>query len=184
MLIHSYSVRSTVFAALFTALISVGAYLSIPVGPVPIVLQNFFVLLAGTMLGSSAGFSVVVTYLILGAIGLPVFHSGTGGIGIIMGPTGGYLLGYLPAVYITGLISEKKNGSSLHVLFGAIAGALTVYAFGIPWLKFNLHMSWGKTLSVGFIPFIIGDAVKVAAVVPVTRWLKPVINEVLRHETS
>lgn len=109
MLIHSYSVRSTVFAALFTALISVGAYLSIPVGPVPIVLQNFFVLLAGTMLGSSAGFSVVVTYLILGAIGLPVFHSGTGGIGIIMGPTGGYLLGYLPAVYITGLISEKER---------------------------------------------------------------------------
>ena len=171
------SIRSTVFIALFTALISVGAYIAIPAGPVPIVLQNFFVLLTGTLLGGYKGLSVVITYLILGAAGLPVFHSGTGGIGIILGPTGGYLLGYIPAVYLTGIISGKGKGKTLSVFLGALTGAAVVYLTGVPWLKFVLKMSWGKAVSAGLLPFILGDAVKVAAVVPVTRWLKPVMDD-------
>ena len=182
-----FSVRPTVFIALFTALIAVGAYIAVPIGPVPIVLQNFFVLLAGTLLGSRKGLSVVVTYLLLGAVGLPVFHNGTGGMGIILGPTGGYLIGYIPAVVLTGLISKRKGGgkssSALLILSGALSGAVVVYLFGVPWLKYTLEMSWGKSLSAGMIPFLIGDAIKVAAVVPITRWLKPVIDN-LENETS
>lgn len=181
------SLRSTVLIALFTALIAVGAYIAVPVGPVPIVLQNFFVLLAGTLLGSRKGLSVVVTYLVLGAIGLPVFHNGTGGMGIILGPTGGYLIGYIPAVVLTGLISKRKAGdtksSALSILLGTLSGAVVVYLCGVPWLKYNLGMSWSKALSAGMIPFLIGDALKVAAVVPITRWLKPAIDS-LENETS
>lgn len=177
------SIRSTVFISLFTALIAIGAYLAVPIGPVPIVLQNFFVLLTGILLGKSRGLAVVATYLLLGGIGLPVFHSGTGGLGILLGPTGGYLIGYLPAVYITGLISDRKKRSGLFDFLGLLSGAVVIYIFGIPWLKTVLNIPWSKTLSIGFLPFIIGDAVKIAAAVPIARWLHPVIDEVLQHET-
>lgn len=177
------STRSTVFIAMFTALISVGAYIAIPAGPVPIVLQNFFVLLTGTLLGGYRGLSVVSTYLILGAAGLPVFHNGTGGIGIILGPTGGYLLGYIPAVFLTGIISGKEGGKPLFIALGALSGAVVVYAIGVPWLKFVLRMPWRKAVSAGLLPFIAGDVIKVAAIVPVTKWLKPVMDD-HENETS
>ena len=90
----------TVFASLLAALMAAGAYLSIPIGPVPIVLQNMFVLLAGLLLGSRWGLAGVAAYFLTGLCGLPVFAGGLGGIGRIVGPTGGYLIGYLPAVFV------------------------------------------------------------------------------------
>ncbi len=175
------SIRSTVFISLFTALTAVGAYLAVPVGPVPIVLQNFFVLLAGVLLGKKRGFAVVTTYLFLGAAGLPVFHSGTGGFGVISGPTGGYLLGYLPAVYVTGYIAEQ--GRSLGFTFTALlAGALVVYIIGIPWLKIVMKLTWIKAFSAGFIPFIIGDALKIAVAIPIIKWLRPPVDAFLQSE--
>ena len=176
------SIRSTVFISLFTALTAVGAYLAVPVGPVPIVLQNFFVLLAGVLLGKKRGLAVVTTYLFLGAAGLPIFHSGTGGIGVLAGPTGGYLLGYLPAVYVTGYIAEQKN--TLMLTFSAlIAGVLIVYIVGVPWLKIVLKLSWVKAFSAGFIPFIIGDALKIAVAIPIIKWLRPSVDTFLQLES-
>ncbi|MDQ1330177.1 MAG: biotin transport system substrate-specific component, partial [Thermodesulfobacteriota bacterium] len=90
------------YASLLAALTAVGAYIAIPVGPVPIVLQSLFILLAGLLLGSTWGVAGVGIYLLAGAFGLPVFAGGAGGIGRFLGPTGGYLLGFLPAVYIIG----------------------------------------------------------------------------------
>ncbi len=176
------SIRSTVLISLFTALTAIGAYLAIPVGPVPIVLQNFFVLLAGILLGKSRGAAVVTTYLILGAIGLPVFHSGTGGLGILFGPTGGYLFGYLPAVYVTGLLSERKKGSFLTLASALIAGTLVIYGVGVPWLKIILKVSWIKAVSVGLIPFIPGDILKIIAAIPIVRWIHPVVEAFLYTE--
>ena len=169
------SIRSTVYISLFTALIALGAYIAVPIGPVPIVMQNFFVFLAGLLLGKSKGMAVIATYLVLGALGLPVFHSGTGGIGIILGPTGGYLLSYLPAIFIIGLISQK--GSLAGDLAALLCGTLIIYLIGIPWLKTVLHFSWLQSLSAGFFPFIPGDALKIAAAIPVARLLRPVLAE-------
>lgn len=84
-------IRMTVYASLFAALTAAGAYLSIPIGPVPIVLQNLFILLSGLLLGSRWGPASVAVYLLAGACGLPVFAGGMGGIGRLVGPTGGYL---------------------------------------------------------------------------------------------
>ena len=111
----SDNVRSTVAAAGFTALISIGAYISIPIGPVPIVLQNFFVLLAGVMLPRRTAAASVAVYLFLGAVGLPVFSGGTGGFAHFIGPTGGYLIAYLPAAYCIALIADIQNRSLLTV---------------------------------------------------------------------
>lgn len=106
------SLRMTVYACALAALMVVGSYLQIPIGPVPIVLANLFVLLAGLLLGSRWGAASVALYLFLGLIGLPVYAGGAAGPAALFGPTGGYLFGYLAAAFLTGLISERRQGGS------------------------------------------------------------------------
>ncbi|MFW5807519.1 MAG: biotin transporter BioY, partial [Spirochaetota bacterium] len=103
------NIQKTVLAALCTVLIIIGAYIAIPVGIVPIVLQNMFVLIAGLLLGPAWGTVSVVVYLFLGALGLPVFAGGKGGFVHILGPTGGYLLSYVPAVFACGLVASRER---------------------------------------------------------------------------
>jgi len=169
----STEIRKTVYASLFAALIAVGAFISVPVGPVPIVLQNFFVLLAGLTLGPRWGLLSVAAYLVTGAVGLPVFAQGTGGIGRLLGPTGGYLLGYLPAVATVGAISHIRKKRWYLDLGGAICGSLIVYACGVPWLKMVAGMTWEAAAGAGMLPFLVGDAVKIAAAVWVVRVIRP-----------
>lgn len=180
---RSLSIRATVAGAAFTAMTAVGAYISIPIGPVPIVLQNFFVILAGLLLGPIRGLISVAIYLLIGAVGLPVFAGGTGGIGHFFGPTGGYLVGFLPAVFLTGLISRGARSSSgamsvrgtsvLRYLIAAAVGALVVYLVGVPWLKAATGMAWSTSLGAGLIPFIPGDAIKVLAAAFTARSIAP-----------
>ena len=129
----SQQLKHITYSSLFVALIAAGAFLAIPIGPVPIVLQNMFVLLAGIILGPRWGLACVGIYLLIGACGLPVFANGKAGIGTIFGPTGGYLLGYLPAVFVTGLISKKGNNKMIADIFAMVAGSIIVYAAGVPW---------------------------------------------------
>ena len=157
------SVKETVFVSIFTALTVIGGYIAIPLGPVPIVLSNFVILLTGLLMGSKKGAAVAFTYLLLGALGLPVFAGGASGLARIAGPTGGYLLGYLPAAFITGLISEYGKRSFFRYLLALTAGTLTIYAAGIPWLKLSLNMLWKDAFLAGMLPFLIGDAIKVTA---------------------
>src|SRR4030067_297492 len=102
--------RFTVLASLMAALTAVGAYIHIPIGPVPIVLSGLFVLLSGLLLGSRWGLISILVYLLVGAIGIPVFAGGKGGFAHFFGPTGGYLFGYALAAWVTGLISEHSRG--------------------------------------------------------------------------
>lgn len=169
------SIRHTVFASLMAALIAAGAFLAIPIGPVPIVLQNFFVLLAGLLLGARWGLAAVGIYLLAGAVGLPVFAGATGGVARFFGPTGGYLLGYLPAVWIAGAFAERGEGRPGWDMAGTILGTLVVYAAGVPVLHAVTGMAWGKAAAAGMLPFLPGDILKIAAVVPVARTLRPVL---------
>ena len=172
----SASLRMTVYASLLSALIAAGAYLALPIGPVPIVLQNFFVFLSGLLLGPRWGTASVGVYLMAGALGLPVFAGGVGGIGRFGGPTGGYLLGYLPAVYAIGWISNKTKGGAAVDLLAMVCGSLILYACGVFWLKLLSGMPLAKTLAVGMYPFIPGDGIKIAAAVPIAKALRPVIR--------
>jgi len=169
--------RMMVYASLSAALIAAGAYLAIPIGPVPIVLQNLFVLLAGLLLGSSWGLASVAVYLLAGLCGLPVFAGGLGGIGRLLGPTGGYLIGYLPAVFLVGLISEKGGRRPLFDLAAMIVGSLMVYLFGVAWLKTITGMSPAKAMAVGMVPFLPGDAVKIIAAMIIAKALRPIVNQ-------
>ena len=165
-----------VYASLFAALMAVGAYIAIPIGPVPIVLQNMFVFLAGILLGSRWGLASVAVYLLAGACGLPVFAGGLGGIGRIIGPTGGYLLGYLAVVYIIGIITEKAPGRFWVGVIAMICGSAVLYACGVTWLKILTGMTFAKALAVGMLPFLPGDALKIAAAAAIAKAVRPVIG--------
>ncbi len=165
-----------VYAALMAALTAAGAYIAIPIGPVPIVLQNLFVMLAGLLLGGRWGLISVGVYLLAGAVGLPVFAGGTGGVGKFVGPTGGYLLGFAAAAYLIGVISEAGRGRVAIDVLAMLAGTLIIYAFGVAWLKLVTGMSFSKAFAVGMVPFLIGDALKVAAAIPIARALRPMMG--------
>ena len=172
----SNQLRLMVYASLFAALTAVGAFVAIPIGPVPIVLQNMFVFLAGLLLGSRWGLASVGVYLLAGACGLPVFAGGLGGIGRIVGPTGGYLIGYLPAVFLIGKIANRTPPRVLFDVLAMICGSIVLYACGIAWLKFLTGMTVTKALAVGMVPFLIGDALKIAAAAAIAKALRPIIR--------
>jgi biotin transport system substrate-specific component len=171
----SEQLRLTVHASLLAALIAAGAFISVPIGPVPIVLQNMFVLLAGLLLGSRWGLAAVGIYLLAGACGLPVFAGGIGGIGRFAGPTGGYLIGYLPAVFIVGLLSTY--GKTALDIIGMILGTFIIYSVGVIWLQWITGMALSNALAVGIYPFLIGDALKIAAAVTIAKAIRPVIKK-------
>ncbi len=173
---NTNQLRMMVYASLMAALMAAGAFLAIPIGPVPIVLQNMFVFLAGLLLGSRWGLAGVAVYLLTGACGLPVFAGGLGGIGRIVGPTGGYLLGYLPAVFIAGYISEKTGKRVGYDILAMICATVVLYACGVSWLKFITGMTWSKTMMVGMYPFLVGDALKIVAAALIARALRPIIR--------
>ncbi|MDL2329138.1 biotin transporter BioY [Desulfosarcina sp. OttesenSCG-928-A07] len=164
-----------IHAALMAALTAVGAYIAIPVGPVPIVLQNMFVLLAGLLLGSRWGLVSMGIYVLAGIMGLPVFAGGTGGVGRFFGPTGGYLLTYPAVAYLVGFISEKGGHRVVTDVFAMMAGMALTYAVGVPWLAMVTGMSLTKAVAVGLIPFIPGCFIKVAAAAFIARAMRPLM---------
>jgi len=172
--------RGTVLASLMAALTAVGAYIHIPVGPVPLVLTTLFVLLSGLLLGSRWGLTSMGVYLLVGAIGMPVFAGGRGGLAHFFGPTGGYLVGYGLSAWVVGLISERCKGVMAWEIMAVILGVLSIYALGVPWLKVVAQMSWTKALGVGVVPFLIGDAVKAAAALVLARAVRPMMNRQLQ----
>lgn len=156
-------VKSLVYAALFAALTAVSAWVVIPLPYVPITLQTFFVMLSGAVLGPYFGALSMIAYLILGSVGLPVFARGQAGLGVLIGPTGGYLIGFLLCAIVTGAIvrMRKKQGTLWYALAMA-AGALIIYACGVAQLSAVLHMPLDKAAMVGVLPFIPGDVLKIA----------------------
>ncbi len=156
-----YSRPMTLLTSLFTALIAAGTFIKIPFIPVAMTLQTLFVFLTGLLLPPlNASFSVLL-YIILGLIGLPIFTSG-GGPAALLSPTGGFIFGFLIAALVGALLSKKKHDSVLYNLFVVLVMEVIVYAIGLPWLKIKLATTWQKAFAVGFVPFIFGDAVKIA----------------------
>ncbi len=172
----SNDLRMTVLAALFAALIAVGAFITIPIGPVPIVMQNFFVLLTGLLLGPRWGLAACGVYLLAGGLGLPVFAGGTGGLGRFFGPTGGYLLAYLPAVFLVGWNSQNKKNPMVWDTIAMILASIVIYGLGVSWLKISTGMGWPKSVAVGMLPFLLGDCLKIVAAVIVARAARPMIG--------
>jgi len=155
--------------AAFTSLIALGAWVSIPFLPVPITLQTLFVILAGAVMGRY-GIYPSSLYVLMGVLNIPVFHNGTAGIGILLGPTGGYILGFIPGSLATGLGYEQRH-DVIRVL-GIGAGLFLIFFVGMTWLAFSTGMSTFPAFLVGVVPFLPGDALKGAAVFFIARRLE------------
>jgi biotin transport system substrate-specific component len=158
--------RILAYSGTFLALIAAGSWISIPLPPVPLTLQTLFVLLAGIVMKRYAVIPVGLC-LLLGAANLPLFHNGTAGLGLLLGPTGGYLVGFVPAALIVGLAYEQAS-VRLRVA-GLIAATGTVYLFGVVWLAYSASLPLAQAVLLGVAPFIIGDAVKAAAAYTIGR---------------
>ncbi|MFT9849794.1 biotin transporter BioY [Aneurinibacillus sp. REN35] len=156
--------KMLILSALFCAIIAVFAQISISFIPqVPFTLQNFAIALAPIILGRRYGTIAVLLYLLLGAIGAPVFAQFSGGMGILIGKTGGYLLGYVVAVFVMGTIFKGKDITFTRAFVANLIGLLIIYAFGVTQLKLVLSLSWGQAFTFGMGLFVIPDLVKVAA---------------------
>ncbi|MCJ7691021.1 MAG: biotin transporter BioY [Clostridiaceae bacterium] len=164
-MLKKLQIRDTLYAALFASLIAVLGYLIIPLpfSPVPITGQTLAVMLAGCVLTPlQAGLSVI-TFIFMGAIGIPVFAGGTAGIGVIFGTKGGYLLGFLIASIVISLIRGKSNSIPRMIFASIIGGIIIVYVLGVPWLSYITGMGINKAFTVGALPFLLGDLIKAIA---------------------
>lgn len=157
------SLRSMILAAEFAAIISVLSQLTIPFGLIPLTGQTLAIGLAVTILGRKTGTYAILIYLLLGLIGLPVFAGMSGGVSVLFGPTGGYLVGFLINGLVTGEILERTSFTYRWAVIANLIGAVLTLLFGTVWLKISGSLDWIGAIQGGFIPFIIPGAIKAIA---------------------
>ena len=160
---HGMSTAQMTVTALMTAITCILApmALPIPVSPVPISLTNLVIFFMAYILGAKLSVASYVLYLLLGMVGLPVFSGFTGGVGKLLGPTGGYLIGFIFLAAIAGFFVEKFPAKIYMHVIGMIIGMAVCYAFGTAWLANQLGMSFVAGLGVGVIPYLPGDTAKI-----------------------
>ena len=162
-----YDAALVIGLSLFIGL-SAQVVIRLPFSPVPVSGQTLAVLLTGALLGSRRGALAVIAYLAEGLAGLPVFAGGAAGLAYALGPTGGYLLGFVAGAFVTGWLAERGWDRRIGTTaLAMLAGNLAIYAFGVSWLA--VLFGAGKALSLGFYPFAVGDLFKVvlaAALLP------------------
>lgn len=157
-----YSTRQIALVGLMTAVICILGPIAVPLpfSPVPVSLTNLAIFLSLFVLGMKKGTISYVIYLLLGLVGLPVFSAFTGGPGKLLGPTGGYLIGFLFMAVISGIFIDKWTNSIVVCVTGMIIGSTVCYLFGTVWLSFQGHMSFSAALAAGVLPFLPGDVAK------------------------
>ncbi len=160
--------RLIAFSAAFVGLISLASWISIPFFPVPLTLQTLFVLLTAIVMKRYAVIPVTL-YVILGALGLPVFHNGLAGIGVLLGPTGGYLIGFIIAALVAGIAYESP--SAISRITGIAGATAAVYSCGISWLMISTGMELLPAVLIGMLPFLPGDVVKAYAAYEIAKRL-------------
>jgi len=151
-----------VVCALFAALMCIFGPMSVPIGPVPISLTNLVIYLAVFLLGTKLGTTSYVVYLLLGAFGLPVFSGYAGGLGKLAGPTGGYLIGFIPMAIICGIFISKWMNKWYMMALGMVLGTLVAYLLGTIWFVIQLDCEVWYALTVCVFPFLLGDGIKIA----------------------
>lgn len=161
---HS-KIQQMALIGLMTAMICILAPFSVllPFSPIPISLGTLTVYISSTILGMKRGFVSVAMYLLLGFAGMPVFTGFSGGIGRLLGPTGGYLIGYLFIALFTGYFADKWNNHIFFNFLGALSGTIICYVFGSLWLSYQANLSPASALGTGVLPFIPADIVKLIA---------------------
>lgn len=159
------STKEMTLVAMFTGLTAIGAFISIPIGEVPISMQSLFVILSGLILGSKLGALSQILYIILGLIGVPIFSGFTGGLQSFMKPSFGFIIGFIFAAYIVGKITDN-NKERKNIWIASFIGTIVIYLFGLPYMYYMLNivmvkgLSFVNILQIGCIIFLPGDIIK------------------------
>ena len=155
------NIHQMILVSLFAALTAAGAFVSIPIGLVPISLQNLFTFLSGMVLGSRLGTFSQLIYILLGVVGLPVFSGFRGGLGVLLGPTGGFLTGFVISACIIGKLIEKIDDARIWSYFViGLLGIIIIYACGVTQLLIVTEIGFKEAVIVGVVPFLPGDLLK------------------------
>lgn len=154
-------VRQICLIALMSAVMCLLGPLSIPIGPVPISAMTFIIYLTLYILGMKLGTISCMVYLLLGFVGVPVFAGYTGGAAKLLGPTGGYLVGYIFLTLVGGFVMEKISFKRIWCVTGTIAGTAVLYIFGTIWFVILVKCKLAYALSACVVPFLIGDFAKI-----------------------
>lgn len=156
-------IKDMILIAMFASLTAVLSQISIPLPftPVPINLAMFSVFVAGGLLGGIKGAISQIIYVLLGVIGVPVFSQFTGGIGKIIGPTGGYIIGYIISAFIIGCFIKKFKRNIIGIGLIMFVGLLGCYAVGTAWFMFVTKTSFFSSLTYCVLPFVLGDILKI-----------------------
>lgn len=157
------SIKKMTLTAMFSAIICIAAPFSIPIGPIPLSLTSLVIYFCVYICGKEICSLSYGIYLLIGVAGMPVFSGFTGGPSKLLGPTGGYLIGFFPLIFITGYFIEKSNNKIIHFL-GMAAGTSVCYISGTAWLAYETHITFQAALLVGTVPFIAGDMIKIIIV--------------------
>lgn len=159
--------KEMILVSLFTALTAIGAFLSIPLGNVPITLQSMFTILAGLLLGSKLGSLSQLVYVLLGLAGVRIFAGFSGGLQSVLKPSFGFLIGFIFAAYVVGKIAHGgKSIDFKRILLATLAGTFVIYLFGLPYMYIILNSVMGKAISMstaiktGCLIFLPGDMLK------------------------
>ena len=163
--------------ALMTAVTCILGPLAIPIGPVPVSLTPLAVMLSVYILGTKRGTIAYLLYLLIGAVGVPVFSGFTGGLGKLAGPTGGYLIGYIFFALIAGWFIHHFYDKVVIQFLGMVLALAVLYAFGTAWLAYSAGMTFGAALAVGVLPFIVFDLIKIVIAIVLGRAVR---NRLLR----
>lgn len=176
---NNFSLKKSITTALMAAVISALSPISItiPMSPVPISLSTFAIYLTLYILGATYGTISTMIYVLLGIIGAPVFTGFSGGIGKILGPTGGYIIAYIFMAIIAGCIIERNYSSGFMCFLGMAIGTIVLYIVGTLWLSHILNMTFIEGLGVGVIPFIPGDIVKMVFAYIIGKKLRLILSK-------
>jgi len=158
---NKISTSTMTMVALMVAVLCVLAPFSIPFGPIPISLATLGLYLAVIILGRKKATLVCLMYLIIGFVGLPVFSGFSGGPAKLLGPTGGYLVGYLLLTIVAGYFVDKFPGKREMCVLGLVLGTVSCYIVGTVWLAVQLELNFGVAIMTGVVPFLIGDVLKI-----------------------
>lgn len=170
------------YIGIFASIIAVCSWIAIPFGAIPVTLQTFAVCSASYLLGTKRGVFTILIYILLGAIGVPVFASFNSGVGYLLGPTGGFIIGFIFTSLIVGLVTEKFGKKPIFAFLSMVLGIIACYIFGSLWYLFVFNnansngISLAGVLSVCVVPFIIPDIIKITLSVLVCTKLKRYIK--------
>ncbi len=173
----NHNIKELTAVALMAALLCVLGPISLPIGPVPISLTSLTLYFIIYLVGTKRSAAACLIYILIGLAGLPVFSGYAGGLQKLLGPTGGYIIGFLPMIFIMGPVVEKHEKNRILCILAMEAATWVLYLLGTAWLARSAGMTFRAALGVGVLPFVVLDLVKICAAAV----FAPVIKERLRR---